>query len=619
MTALSTLPTMQNITEPTGIILDAEMLAPSALRVVLLCDVVESVRWMEHDEDYAVSRWQAFTHQVRSTIVPEHGGSVVKSTGDGMMIEFATARGAVQAAVSMHALAAQGNMQFDPSGQAPERHLLLRTGIHETHARRDAHDIYGHGVNLVARITTLAGPGETIVTAAVRDHLTESLDGDIEDMGECYLKHVSEPQRVFRVGAGSTKAILIPVREYAEQLEPTIAIIPFESRAMAIGDFAIGELIADGVISELGKSPYLEVISRLSTTAFKGAGKSAIEIGQILKANYVLSGTYLQINSGETAKLVVTAELSDTIRGVAVWTDRFPTDVGDLLSIESMCIAHIVERISALILNHEAKKTTLCPLPTLSAYSLQLSGICLTHRSNTKDFEMGREVLTELTHRHSRMIAAHAWLAKWYVLRVIRGMSQNSTSDKRNALDSCKRALEINPEHPLALTVYGYVLCQIAGDIENAQIAMDRAIQLCPSDMHAWLFRSVLSAHTGENQRGVVDALQAVKLSPADPHRYFLDTVVASAYAFNDEHGLAILNADKALRLDSTHAPALRVKLLAEVESDQMDAARITGQRLLKLLPSFSIQQYQTMGSENSPARQRVIAAMKMVGLPETG
>ena len=177
-------------------------LGAKTMRSILVCDVVESVRWMQNHEDHAVARWSAYTQDMRSTVIPEYGGSVVKSTGDGMLIEFSTVVNAVLAATAMQAAATVGNQ-----GLELDKHMHLRIGIHHTEARRDAHDIYGHGVNLAARITSLAGPGEVVVSEDARDCITDTLDGEIEDMGECYLKHVAEPERVFRIGPTGSSPI----------------------------------------------------------------------------------------------------------------------------------------------------------------------------------------------------------------------------------------------------------------------------------------------------------------------------------------------------------------------------------------------------------------------------
>jgi adenylate cyclase len=155
---------------------------------LLVIDVVESVRLMEANEQDAVRRWQSLVALVVHDVLPQYNGRLLKSLGDGLMLEFSAPRPAVHAALHIQQLCHASH-----HGVAPQQRLHLRAGIHNVHYVSDAHDIYGADVNLTVRLTTLAGPGEIIVSAPVRDQLTPLLDGDIEDLGDCYLNTWSAP------------------------------------------------------------------------------------------------------------------------------------------------------------------------------------------------------------------------------------------------------------------------------------------------------------------------------------------------------------------------------------------------------------------------------------------
>ena len=585
-------------------------LSASELRVVLVCDVVESVRWMEQDEDNAIARWQSFANHVREHIAPAQGGTVVKSMGDGLIMEFTNARGAVQAATAMHQYTSAAN-----AGVALDKQMHLRTGIHQASIRRDAHDIYGHGVNLAARITTLAGPGEVIISATVRDHLTDGLDGDIEDMGECYLKHVSEPQRVYRVGVAGEQPVLLPQHDLATQLQSTIAVVPFESRNRAVEHIAIGDLIADGVNAQLGLTKALRVISRMTAKAFQSRVAGHQVFRETLDANYILSGSYLVKSTDSKGCVLLTTELTDCAKGEIVWMDRFEAEISDLLEMQSEAINRISQATHIAILSCEAEKSKRQSPETLAGYSLHISGISLMHRSLVSDFDRGKLALEALAERHRRFSDAHAWLAKWHVLRVIRGISDKPSQDAKLALDACHRALDGAPDNALALAVKGYLFCQLLSDKDEARNCIDKSIAIAPSEVHAWLYRSVWSCHWGNTQEAVAEAVHAIALSPLDPHAYFFNTLLASAYAFNREYALAIETANKALRLDRSHAPTLRVMLLAQVESGQIEAGKETLKKLLIVTPNLTISSYKKMGNQESFARRRVVDALSAVGL----
>ncbi len=562
---------------------DISTLSASELRVVLVCDVVESVRWMEHDEDNAITRWSQFAAHVRQHIAPAQGGSVVKSTGDGLVMEFANARDAVQAASAMHQHASAGN-----DGMPPEQQMHLRTGIHEAAIRRDAHDIYGHGVNLAARITTLAGPGEVIISAPVRDHLTDGLDGDIEDMGDCYLKHVSEPQRVYRVGAMGAKPVLTIRGDSAAVLQPAIAIIPFDNRSFNIEHGSVGDLIADSLISRLSRSNAMRLISRLSSAAFKNRNSSLEEIHDALRANYVVSGSYY-INS---QNIVLTVELSDCKSGGIVFSERLNDSFTDLFSRDSQLIEQMVARVNNAVVESEIHRAKSQPLPTLSSYSMYLGAITMMHRMSKNEFFRAYDLLLHLRERHSGHSAPPSWLAKWCVLQVEQGWAADKTLVSNLALDYSKRALDINPDSSMALAIDGFVKCNLHKDFDGALNSYQMALQINPSESVAWLFMAMLHAFKGEAAPAVQAITNALDLSPLDPTRYFYQSLAASVHLSAGNYEKSIAFSKQSLKANATHVSTHRALTIAQVMAGQINSAQLSAQKLLKLDPGLTVSKY---------------------------
>jgi class 3 adenylate cyclase len=261
-----------------------------AYKVVLVVDLVESVRLMAGHEEAVVQHWRAFMDHASREVLPRHHGRLVKSLGDGLLAEFDEPVDAVRTALSLH--------QFFPSINRPlpaDQQLHLRAGINASHLYVGEHDVYGHGVNLAARVAGLGEAGDIIVTAPVRDAIVDGVDGEVEDMGESYLKHWPEPVRTWRVHpvrAGQPRWRAEKPEAPASDFRPSIAIIPFDARTPSPEHFVIGELIADGVIAQLSRSQDIRVIARLSTTAFRGRQATPGEIDARLDATFVLSGGY---------------------------------------------------------------------------------------------------------------------------------------------------------------------------------------------------------------------------------------------------------------------------------------------------------------------------------------
>jgi adenylate cyclase len=585
--------------------LDLEALSPRQMRVVLVCDVVESVRWMEHDEDNAITRWSQFATQVRSQIAPAHGGSVVKSTGDGLMMEFMAAPGAVAAANAMQKIASEGNIN-----QEPERQMHLRIGIHQAQVRRDAHDLYGHGVNLAARITTLAGPDEIIVTPEVRDHLTDSLDGEIEDMGECYLKHLSQPQRVYRVSGATHHSSGETQLPRSEELKPVIAVIPFANRCNDDDLWAIGELIADGVIAQLSRSSEVKVLSRLSTSVLRERTESLIDLGKVLKATHVLSGYYARISNS----LMLVYELSQMSDALVIGGGQLKSSVEDLLSDSGESVKFIAASVSVKLMQTQANAVSTKPLANLRGYSILLGGIQGMHNSSSAGFGKTRNLFEYLIDRYPRSSDSRAWFAKWHVLSAVRNFGQDKKILAASAMMHTQKALDSSPDNSLAICMQGFVYLHLLEDLESAKKSLDAALILNPSEAFAWLVSSVLSSISDDPGLAVEQSQKAIELSPIDPLRYYFLSLRASALLSADHVQSAIDIAQQSLRLNSQHSPTLRVLLTAQVEQGRVEDARVTLSKLTALQPGLTLAGYMNAGAA-STTRLKCARALKEAGL----
>jgi class 3 adenylate cyclase/TolB-like protein len=281
-------------------------------RTVLIVDMVESVRLIEEDEEPAVTRWLSLIDFAEAHVLPQHQGRLVKSLGDGMLVEFGDVRSAASAAFAIQQQCARAN-----SGLPAERQMLLRMGIAVSGVFVGRHDIYGRGVNLAARLATLAGPGEIVISAEARDQLTPALDAEIGDLGECYLKHIEQPVRAYRIGPTGPRPVVEPGARLGPLL-PSIAVVPFAPLGQADEQCLLGDVLAEEMIKGLSRSPHMDVISRLSTRAFRARQFTFEDIDQHLDANYLLSGTYR--TDGD--RLTLSLELAEVKSQRVVWIDE---------------------------------------------------------------------------------------------------------------------------------------------------------------------------------------------------------------------------------------------------------------------------------------------------------
>lgn len=620
---LETLPVTTEIGPPTGPASSAERgprkldVIPENLpavadiarvvRTVLVADVVESVRLMQADEAGTVQRWRSFVDHVLHKLLPGHDGRLVKSLGDGLMLEFPQVSTAVAVAFAMQEAVAHLN-----SGVPLELRIHLRIGLHVSPLVVDEHDIYGHGVNLAARLTTLAGPGEIVVSADVRDQLTPALDADIEDLGECYVKHLQHPVRAFRVGAPGEQ----PVIEFGNldgDLKPTIAVIPFSARSADPNDDVLGQILAEEIISVLSQSPDLHVVSRLSTTAFCGRNASLDTLNTHLHANYVLSGSYHVAGDRVTLK----TELADARSSQVAWSKSLKGSVKGVVEGKDSLTAHLVEEVCTAMTLNEMQRAQGHALPTLESYTLLLGGIALMHRLSPRAFIRARAMLQALIDRSPRVATPYAWLAKWHVLRVQQGWSEDPAEDARIALDCTRRALDNDPTCSLALAVEGFAQANLLKRLDTAESRYELALSVNPNDSLAWLLLGTLHAFRGEGKQAVRDTRHALKLSPLDPLRYFYDSLAATAALSAQQYPRAIELAKRSLRLNCTHTSTLRALAISQWHYGAFDDARATVQQLLRLDPGFTISKYRERSPASGfPTWKPWSEALKAAGVP---
>lgn len=583
---------------------------PSRHAVVLVVDLVESVRLMALDEQGVILRWQAFLNFVQTEVLPATSGRLVKSLGDGLLVDFSKATQAVAAATAMHHWMEQ-NCAALPDGSR----MMLRAGIHASKVFDAQLDILGIGVNLVARVATLAEGGETVATVDARDLLSDSIDADIEDLGDCHLKHIDHAVRVYRLGPAQQPQSLPPRDSYSTEICVSLAVIPYSDRLSTVATGGVGDIIADGIIGQLSRSPGLHVVSRLSTACLKERSLSLGEIAARLGVRYVVSGTYTLLGG----QLSIASELCDTSTGHVVWSGRTGGDWQDLLAVDSQLVHEIADTIHQKILETAAARAMVRPLPTLESYELFLGGISMMHRASRGDFELSRRMLESLTERHRRVALPYAWLGKWYVLQSIQGAAPATPRAAEMALERTGRALDLEPSSALALAIEGFVYCHLKKDLETADMRLQEACTVNPSEGFAWLFLSVMRAFKGDSAAALEAGHRALALSPIDPMRYYYESLIASCEFSAGRYEEAVRWCEASRRRNRQHLSTLRMLIAANTALGRDEQARAAATQLLRVRPDYTVAAYEAHSvAALYPFGQQVAKAMRGAGVPNS-
>ncbi len=307
-------------------------------------------------------------------------------------------------------------------------HLPLRSGIETGPFVSGQIDIYGHAVNMASRLAGLANPGDVMISEAVRDRLTPGLDADLVDLGYQMLKHVEAPIRVFRIAPQDMPAPIVTTSP--TDLIPTIAFIPLNAKDADQSLAGIGDIICEELIRWMSPAKHFKVISRPSTAPFRHRSQSPLWIGNHLKAQFVVIGSYLQRGSSLDLELTCT----DCVRQSTIWHETISLRVENILSGELAVIGQLVEALADTIANQAVLQVKMSELDSVENYNLLLAAIALINRLNKSDFEQAFFLLERLCQRLPQAALPYAWLGHWYNMKVQQGWSTDPQADSHRAL-----------------------------------------------------------------------------------------------------------------------------------------------------------------------------------------
>jgi class 3 adenylate cyclase/TolB-like protein/Flp pilus assembly protein TadD len=570
-------------------------------------DVAESVRLLQRDEAGSIARWRSLVGAIVERLLPKFGGRLVKSLGDGLMLCFAVPQDAVAAALAIRVEATARNAELPLDAR-----FELRMGAHHGEQVLGEFDLYGHSINLAARVLTLAGPGEIVITADLRHLITDGIDAELEDLGDCWIRHLERPVRAYRVGPAGSAPIIDPA-DSALSVRPTIAVVPMSARSAPARLSLLGDVIADAVIAALSRQRQLDVISRLSTSALRDRSETLRELCVRMGANYVLSGSF----NASGSKVMLALELSEAEGGRVVWVERISASSRALLWGDDPAIDRIVESVSSALVSHEVRRSQRKAMPTMDSFTLMLSAITLMHRLSLTEFNRAGAMLESLVERAPRLAEPHAWLAKWHVLRMHQGWSQDPDRDTASAEMRIARALDTDSHCTLALTFDGLVQTQMRRRLDLAEQRFEQALELNPSESLAWLLLGTLKAFRAEGSEAVQATAKALRLSPIDPLRDYYDSLAATAACSAEDFEGAIRHARRSLRANRAHASTWRALAVSLSLAGHLDEARAAVAQLLALQPGFTVSRWLSRAPfEGSPVARVWSEALRKAGAP---
>ena len=580
------------------------------LAAVLAADVAGYSRLMGVDEEGTLARLKAVRKSLVDPAIAAHRGRIVKTTGDGLLVEFASAVDAARSAIEVQrAMAAQND------GVSLDKRIEYRVGIHVGDIIIDNNDIFGDGVNIAARLENIADPGGICMSDDAYRQIRGKVDTAFEDMGLQTLKNIIEPIRAWRMKIGSEASAARHFHAEPHHVrplsgKPSIAVLPFQNMSGDTEQEYFADGIAEDVLTTLSKIQELMVIARNSSFAFKGQNRDIREIGQILGARYLLEGSVRKVGN----RVRLTAQLIDSRDGGHLWADRFDGSLDDVFDLQDRITQEIVAALEVQLAVGERarvwRKRSGSPLAyehVLKGRALYLNFAKHTHAQARNQFERSLEI-------NPAFMPAHFLLGLTLTDQARFGWEKDEAATYQAALDCADRALAADPSFGEAYLVIGYV-CTFQRRHDEAVAAGEKAIALTPSSSDAYHMAGMYHGYAGNFRKAVIYEEHAQQLSPIERNESMVDEARARFHLgdFAAAHDIA----SRVLKERPRWLTAQSTLIAALWNLGRKDEAHIIARELLAGHPSFALSRWALL----LPYRRQddldaLVNPLRMAGLP---
>jgi TolB-like protein/class 3 adenylate cyclase len=581
------------------------------LAAVLAADVAGYSRLMGADEEGTLSRLKATRRALIDPTIAMHRGRIVKTTGDGVLVEFASAVDAVRCAVE-----AQRAMAVQNTDLPQAVRIEFRIGIHVGDIIFDEADIFGDGVNIAARLEGIAEPGGVCISDDAQRQVRGKVDIGFDDMGLQTLKNIVEPIRAWRVRIGAEAASPVPPDLLLKQPQvlalpdkPSIAVLPFQNMS---GD-PEQEYFADGVVEDiitgLSRFKSLFVIARNSSFSYKGKAVDIKKVGRELGVRYVLEGSVRRAG----ARVRITAQLIDAAQNKHLWAEKLDGDLSDIFALQDTLTMMIVSSVSNRLEQAEIDKAESKPTTLLDAYDLYLKGQALVRFG--RRFDEAYQLFVRAFTLDPNYAAAYAMAAQCLQFQQsTRGLSPDTHAE---AIRLARMAANLAQEDANAMARAAHVLAYLGKQYDLAKELVDRAVVLNPNLGFAWLCRGWVSIMRGEGRVALESFTTVLRLDPIDPARAGAWAGLACAHNVLEDFETGYEWAARALESE-TAMYSLAYLVINAVPAGRMQEARAAVRKMLDLKPTVKLSDArQLCHTRDEDWSDRMMDSFRKAGLPE--
>jgi adenylate cyclase len=553
------------------------------LAAIVCADVAGYSRMMGADEAGTHAAFKAH----RSAIYPivlNHGGRIVKNTGDGFLVEFPSVVGAIESAIAMQMLMAERNNQLPG-----DRVMQFRMGVHMGDVMADEDDVFGDGVNIAVRLEAVAAPGGIAVSAKAYNEVSKRLGTTLVDAGSHRLKNIEEPVNVWTWEPGGCESRARAPRNVSalpgQYRTAIVGVLPFENLSESTDEYFSDGLTED-LIHALSLQSFYRVLSRNSTFSFKGKGLTPRLIAREIDATYLIQGSVRRAGK----KIRVTAELIAPENGEQLWAGRYDRDMGDLFAMQDEITTDLSAALAPEIYRAEASAPSRLLSADLTAWDRFLRGLSHYYRQTKQDFEASIDLFREAVALDPELSIAHAYLATIMVQGVQYGWIRSTRELWTEAMNLAESSVRLDPRSSFAFAILSYAHA-MEGNHEAAMQAANTAVRLNPYDMGARGVLGICHLVIGEHREAIELFSTAVQRGNSDP-RYKWSALLAFSHYLLRQYDASLSWAREAMYLNPNHLQMLAVRAAALAQLGRTEEAAKAAEILLSSYPRLTVERH---------------------------
>jgi adenylate cyclase len=590
----------------------AEERVQRRLAAILAADVEGYSRLMRADEPSTL-RTLTSHRAIMDRLIGDHGGRIANTAGDSVLAEFPSVVDAVECAVAVQKVLQEANSEL-----ANERRIRFRIGVHVGDVMVRDGDLLGDGVNIAARVQTLAEPGGVVLSGAAHEYVRKALPFRFTDLGPKQVKNIDEPIKAYAVApARSVHSTITPAAEPKPLPlpdKPSIAVLPFTN----LSDDRETDYFADGVVEDiitaLSHVPRLFVVARNSTFTYKGRAVDVRTVGQELGVRYVLEGSVRR--SGQRLRL--TGQLIDAHEGTHLWAERFDGRVEEIFDLQDDMTTRVVGAIAPRLEAAEIERSRRNRPDSLDAYDLYLRALFAVRKMKREDSDEALGLLDRAL-KIDPNYAVAAGLGAWAcTLRVAQNWPVDREAEKSRGVELARIAILEAQNDAEALAAGGYALAFLGGELHEGLRAIERAISLNPNSAIALSHAGWVHDYLGQPRQAIEALERSIRLSPRDPALFRAQAALAYAHLLLGEFDEAITWGRRAVEGNANYTVAYRALASALAHAGRLVEAQAIVAHLSVLVPELSLTTLpEVTVFKHSGGLDIIIEGLRKAGVPE--